>query len=94
MPNKKITKIKFHTKGFKALLNQESVRSVIRQTVDEVAASANASIEGDGFESNVFQGNFGGGRPVGTVRARSFEARRAEAEDKVLTRAANAARGS
>lgn len=75
-------KISFISKGFHDILSSQNVASVVDQQAQRIAAKA-----GDGFEASHFMGNFGGGRVIGVVRAETYEARRAEATDKTLSRA-------
>jgi len=79
-------RIEFISAGFKQCLQQS--QGIVTAKVDAVAAAA-----GDGFNARVIQGGFGGGRPVGFVSADTAKARKAEAKDKVLSKALNAARG-
>lgn len=75
---------------FQQILNSNEVRDKISQMGDRVAAAA-----GDGFESEVIDMNYGGSpRPGAIVEAKTREAKLAEATDKALTRALNAASGA
>lgn len=82
-------RIDFHSEGFQAVLQSDGVRDKITQMADAVSAQA-----GEGFEAEVIEGKYGGSpRPIGIVSAKTYEARKAEATDKVLTAALGAARG-
>lgn len=83
-------RFKFNHDEFQRVLNEPAVAARLRRMADAVAARA-----GDGFEVEEYKANYGGSpRPMVVVRAATYEARRAEAADKVLTRALDAARGA
>lgn len=76
-------RIELLTEGIHALLNSAPVAEACHQAADRIAAAA-----GDGFEvSAMWRAGFGGGRVAYSVRAETYEAKLAEAEDKELTRA-------
>ena len=50
-------------------------------------ATANIAGESEGFSARVWQGNYGGGRVIGSVSTTDYESQRAEAEDKALSKA-------
>ncbi len=82
-------RVEFNHDEFQRVLNSDGVKARIEQMVGNVAAQA-----GDGFKATMMQGHYGGSpRPVGVVRAETYEAKLAEARDKVLTSALGAARG-
>lgn len=57
------------------------------------AARAISSAAGEGFEaSGPWRANFGGGRSAWRVKAETYEAKVAEAEDKALSRAVQSCR--
>lgn len=76
------TVLEFVSEGFRAILLSDGCRSLVESATENIRANA-----GDGFESNVFVGGFGGGRWVGYVGTTDYESMRTEAEDKVLERA-------
>lgn len=74
--------------GMRQLLCSPEVAQACKQAANRLAAAA-----GDGFEvSEEWRAGFGGGRAAYSVRAATYAARKAEAEDKVLTRAVFACR--
>lgn len=76
-------RIELLSDGIKQLLCSPEVSEACRQAAEKLAAAA-----GDGFEvSSEWRASYGGGRVAYTVRAETYEARLAEAEDKVLTKA-------
>lgn len=76
-------RIDFQSDGFRELMNQPAVRQLITEGAEKIAAAA-----GDGFDVQSYRADFGGSpRPMSVVRANSWEARRAEAENQALTRA-------
>jgi hypothetical protein len=82
-------RIEFHSEGFQAVLNSEGVRTKLKQMAENVASAA-----GDGFEVTEKELDYGGSpRPGMIVSAETYEAKKAEATDKALTRAISAARG-
>jgi hypothetical protein len=86
----KKVRIDFHSEGFQAVLNSDGVRSRITSMAEAVADQA-----GEGFEATVIDGSYGGSpRPIGIVHTTTYEAKKAEAEDKVLTSALGAARSA
>lgn len=76
-------RIELLSDGIKQLLCSEPVSEACRQAAERLASAA-----GDGFEvSSQWMASYGGGRVAYSVRAETREAKLAEAEDKVLTRA-------
>ena len=82
-------KLKFNSDGFKEILTGSGVQSVVQSATDNIQSKANANITGtsEGFSSHVWQGNYGGGRWIGSVSTTDTESQRAEAEDKALSKA-------
>lgn len=82
-------KIKFNSDGFKQILTGSGVQSVVQSATDNIQSKANANINGtsEGFSAHVWQGNYGGGRWIGSVSTTDAESQRAEAEDKALSKA-------
>lgn len=74
--------------GFKGILNDSGVESMIRQQTEAVCARANANlhVESEGFGSHVYTGG-GQGRVVGVVFTTDYKSMVAEAEEKALSRA-------
>lgn len=86
MPSK--LRMEFLSEGFKAVLTGDGVRSKVDAMAKAVAQEA-----GEGFEPGVFLATYGGSpRHIGTVRAATREARKAEAKEQALTRSIGAAR--
>ena len=77
-------RIEHNSKGFAALMKSNSVMSDIEARGARIAAAA-----GEGFEVNSTRNR---DRSVVFVRTETTEARRAEAEDRALTRAIDAGR--
>lgn len=76
-------RIELLSDGIRELLCSQEVSEACRQAAEQLAAKA-----GDGFEvSSEWRANFGKGRVAYSVVAATYEAKLAEAEDKVLTRA-------
>lgn len=71
--------------GYKQVLTSDELKRELERRTKAIADAA-----GDGFEASVFEGKFGGGRWVGMVEAKTSKARRAEAEDKALSKAIGA----
>lgn len=81
-------RIKFISKGFEEILCSPGADEVCRQQAVRIQAAANAAnrFGGEGFETHgeisyIFRSK----RAQWWVRAVDYEARQAEAEDKVLT---------
>lgn len=86
----KETRIEFISAGFKAILESEGTKALVQSAGEQIQqnANANAGLDGDeGFSFNVWRGNYGGGRWVGSVTTTGKASREAEAEDKALSRA-------
>ena len=84
------TRLEFISAGFKAILESEGTKQLVQDTAAQIQqrANANAGLEGeDGFSANVWHGNYGGGRWVGSVTTTGKKSQKAEAEDKALSRA-------
>ena len=80
-------RLEFISDGFKQSLESDGVRELVQETADNIKdrANANNTRGGQGFESNVIQGNYGGGRWIGFVKSTDRESDIAESEDKALT---------
>ena len=80
-------RLEFISDGFKQNLESDGVRELVQETADNIKdrANANNTRGGQGFESNVIQGNYGGGRWIGFVKSTDRESDIAESEDKALT---------
>lgn len=77
-----LKQVKFSSEGWRKVLLSEEVRDIVSNTASDIAARAGA-----GFNPTVYEGDYGGGRWVGAVHADTYAAMRAEAEDKVLSKA-------
>lgn len=85
-------RIEFNSDGFKALLNSDSVKSMISEHVDAIKARADANMgdeTSEGFNGRVVQGGYGGGRWIGYVGTTDYATMVAESEGKALTKAVN-----
>ena len=87
-----IVQIEFLNKGMREVLMSEGVQQTIKKCTDAIAKEA-----GEGFKPEVVVLPPGGGykypgRVMGKVTANTAKARRREATDKVLTRAATVRR--
>ena len=82
-------KLEFKSEGFRAILCGVGVQSAVSNAAEQISARASANIAGEseGFSAHVWQGNYGGGRVIGSVSTTDQESRRAEAEDKALSKA-------
>lgn len=80
-------RLEFISDGFKQILESDGVRELVQETADNIKdrVNANNTRGGQGFESNVIQGNYGGGRWIGFVKSTDRESDIAESEDKALT---------
>lgn len=82
-------KIELNSAGISELLNSAQIGSECKKAADSIAAKA-----GEGFEvSSAWHANFGGGRVAYSVKTATQEARIAEAEDKVLSKAVSSSAG-
>lgn len=81
----KVTKLVFKTAGFKKILRSGAAMADVSR---RARAMATAAGEGFGVETST-----GANRVRATVATESWEAAKAEATDKVLTRAIGAGRG-
>lgn len=84
----KYCRVEFLSSGFKAMLMSKEMLDTVYRAADGIARDA-----GEGFTARTFYGRGAAGRVMATVDADTDEARRAEATDKVLTRAATRQRG-
>lgn len=84
-----IEDITFISAGFKAVLESDGVRDLVQDLADGIQDRANANYGGDGFQATVKHLGYGGGRWGAFISSTDARAARAEAEDKVLTRAIN-----
>lgn len=82
-------RIEFISEGFRQILLSDGCQKVVQETAQQIADKANANNArgGDGFETTVQQGGYGGGRWIAFVSASDKKASEAESEDKALTRA-------
>lgn len=78
-------RLEFNYPGFDQLRKSDPVRAELRRRANLIAAEA-----GEGFEVTEHVGPH---RARASVRAATWDAKRAEATDKVLTRALDAGRG-
>ena len=84
------TEIQFISAGFKAILECEETKQLVKSLGEEIQqkANANSGLDGeDGFSLDVWQGNYGGGRWVASVTTTGKDSMIAESEDKALSRA-------
>lgn len=84
MAKTKISKIEFDYKAFNAYRRSPEVQDEISKRVNAIAAAA-----GEGFEAEM---KVIPQRAIGVVKSTTYQAKRAEAEDKVLTHAIEAGR--
>lgn len=77
-------KVKMLNKGSRQILKSPEVQADIQRRVERIATHA-----GDGFEAGVEEGRT---RVLGSVMSTTYHAMRAEAKDRALTRALDAAR--
>lgn len=80
-------RLEFISEGFREILLSEGVRDLVQETADGICDRANANNDrgGEGFATNVIQGNYGGGRWIGFVKSTDKQSAIAESEDKALT---------
>lgn len=82
------TKFKWRTlTGYRQFMRTPEVEALIRDGVERIAADA-----GEGFEADVESLSGKRGTPRGSVRTVTEAGRKAEAEDRALTRAIDAGR--
>lgn len=82
------TRIEFISDGFKAILQGDGVKQAVTEAAQEIQQKANANVaEGEGFSCNTWMGAYGGGRWVASVTTTDKASRKAESEDKALSRA-------
>lgn len=84
-------RIKLNSDGIRALLQGEEVQGDLQRRVDAITDAAGGEPDFEG-EVEVVQGSSKLGRAMGYVRTASTEGRRAEAENRALTRAIDAGR--
>ena len=77
-----MTRITFISKGFRDVLFSDGVKDIVTECAERIQKKAGAD-----FEAETWRGGYGGGRWVATVRATNSEGMRAEAEQKVLSKA-------
>ena len=66
----------------------EGAEALLTEAAQEIQQKANANVaEGEGFSCNTWMGAYGGGRWVASVTTTDKASRKAEAEDKALSRA-------
>lgn len=82
---KEQARIEFISEGFRQVLLSEGTKQVVEEAAEQIKDRANANYGGDGFESNVIVGGYGGGRYIGFVKATDKESMIAESENKALT---------
>lgn len=89
--SKKQMQIKFKSEGFKQILTGDGVQSAVESAAASIQAKANANLteDSEGFSSHVWQGNYGGGRWIGSVSTTDYTSMVAETENKALSRAVN-----
>jgi hypothetical protein len=94
---KRLNKIRFNVKAWGQYLSSDEAQSVLRESGERIAASANAKVTGGDpgevhfiVEENITKRTPHRARVV--VIAKSMEARKAEATDAVLTRSLDAGR--
>ena len=76
-------RIELLSDGIRELLCSQPIAAECEKAAEKIAARA-----GDGFEVlPLRQMNFGGGRVGYAVKAATYEAKKAESEDKVLSKA-------
>lgn len=80
-------RLEFISEGFKGILESDGTRELVQSTADDICSRANANNTrgGEGFATNVIQGNYGGGRWIGFVKTTDKKSMIAESEDKALT---------
>lgn len=81
----KRVRIEFNTEGFRQLLQSDEVKGLVEENTNAILERAGG--EDAGFSANVYEAGYGGGRWAGTVRTASYDAAKAEAADKTLTKA-------
>ena len=81
----KRVRIEFNTEGFRELLQSNEVKGLVEEHANAILDRAGG--EEEGFSASVWEAGYGGGRWAGTVRTASYDAARAEATDKTLTKA-------
>jgi hypothetical protein len=86
----KVTKLVFHSKGFRSILREAAVGQVTDRARRIAAAANTAAGTSDGFGYRV---NVGANRVRATVNTETRAGAEAEATNKVLTRSIGAGRG-
>lgn len=83
MSNKTKVRIELNRDGIRELLMSDAIAKECEKAAQSIASRA-----GEGFEvSELRKMGYGGGRVGYTVRTDTYEARKAEATDKVLSKA-------
>lgn len=82
-------KLTFISDGFRQILLGSGVKDAVQSAADKIQAKANAGITGEseGFSVDVWEGNYGGGRWIGSISTSDLESQKAESEDKALSKA-------
>lgn len=75
-------KIEFNSAGFHEILCSDEMKALLDEKGQQIAARA-----GEGFKASTKLGNYAGGRAICVVSSTNWAARKAEATDKVLTKA-------
>lgn len=84
-------RLKLNQKGIRELLQSDEVQADLQRRVDRIAAATGAPDDYDA-RVDVIGGTSKLGRAMGRVVTATFEARKAEAQDRTLTRALDAGR--
>lgn len=82
-------KIEFISSGFREILEGDGVHQLVTDTATRIQQEANAGIdeESEGFSVDVWEGNYGGGRWIGSVTSQDRAAAAAQSEYQVLSKA-------
>lgn len=78
------TRIVFNSDGFKQLLNSPEVEALVLSKAQKIADAASEGLEGEGFRAHSRKA---GTRYIAFAGTTDEESIRAEAEDKVLSKA-------
>lgn len=85
------TRMEFISQGFKDILFSSGTKELLQNVADEIRDRANQDMpSGEGFESKVQSGGYGGGRYIGFVKTTTTEAALEESENMTLTKAVRA----
>lgn len=91
------TRLVFNSEGFRQILTSDGCHELVQSKADEIrdkavanyAAVAPKGVDAsEGIKASSMIGGYGGGRWLGFVSTADANAAAAEAEDKILTRAA------